>query len=127
MKNVLIAFDVDGTLRKNTMHDTVVPNERVCRQLIDHAHSKNTTIMVWSGGGELYARQCAQSLGIASYVDMYADKKVVPCASLGHQSRLTGGDCDDWHFAYDGPQPDIAYDDIQSFSLGKINIIVREK
>lgn len=127
MKKVLVAFDVDGTLRKNTIADRFIPNERVCRQLIDHAHAKNTVIMVWSGGGELYARQAAAALGLDSYVDRYADKKVVSCESLGHKSSFVGGDCKEWHFAYDGQQPDIAYDDIQSFSLGKVNIIVREK
>lgn len=121
MKNVLIAFDVDGTLRKNTVEDIIVPNERVVRQLIDHAHAKNTTIMVWSGGGELYARQAALALGIAHYVDKYADKRVVSCPALGHPQ------CGDWHFEYDGRQPDIAYDDVHTFALGKVNIIVREK
>jgi phosphoserine phosphatase len=121
MKKVLIAFDVDGTLRKNTIEDRFVPNERVCRMLIDHAHAKNAVIMVWSGGGELYARQAAAALGLDSYVNTYADKCVVSCAALGHES------CAEWHFQYDGPQPDIAYDDIQSFNLAKTNIIVREK
>lgn len=122
MKKILIAFDVDGTLRKNTIEDRIVPNERVCRQLIDLAHAKNTTIMVWSGGGELYARQCTAALGLDSYVDRYADKKVISCIGMGH--AMEPGH---WHFQYDGVQPDIAFDDIQSFGLGKVNIIVREK
>jgi hypothetical protein len=121
MKKILIAFDVDGTLRKNTIEDRWVANERQRRRLIDHAHDKNTKIMIWSGGGELYAREAGRMLGVEEYVDMYADKKVVSCVSLGHDQ------CKEWHFNYDGPQPDIAYDDIQSFNLGKINIIVREK
>lgn len=121
MQKILIAFDVDGTLRDNRHTDKWVANERQRRRLIDHAHDKNTTIMVWSGGGELYAREAARMLGIGHYVDKYADKAVVSCATLGHES------CGEWHFAYDGPQPDIAYDDMQGFSLGKINIIVREK
>lgn len=121
MKQVLIAFDVDGTLRKNTIADRWEANERQRRRLIDHAHDKNTKIMVWSGGGEDYARECARMLDVEAFVDIYADKKVVSCTSLGHKP------CKKWHFDYDGPQPDIAYDDIQDFDLGKINIIVREK
>lgn len=121
MDKVLIAFDVDGTLRKNTVQDKWVANERQRRRLIDHAHDKNTTIMVWSGGGELYAREAARMLNIAEYVDIYADKCVIGCSSLGHDQ------CEEWHFNYDGQQPDIAYDDVQSFNLGKVNIIVREK
>jgi phosphoserine phosphatase len=123
MQDLLVAFDVDGTLRDNTVTNSVVPNERVCRQLIDLAHTKNVEIMVWSGGGELYARQCVKELGLASYVDHYADKQVISCTQAGCPNK----DASHWHFGYDGKQPDIAFDDIQSFALGKLNIIVREK
>jgi phosphoserine phosphatase len=131
MKKILVAFDVDGTLRDNTANQSVAPvaNERVRTLLILMAHMKNVRIMVWSGGGELYARQVTAALGLQKYVDTYADKKYIGIAGcLGGNS--TGADCVEvghHHFGYDGPQPDIAIDDMQEFSLGKINLIVREK
>lgn len=115
MKKVLIAFDIDGTLRDNRVDDWVKANERIRTLLIILKSFKNTKIMVWSGGGELYARQCARELGITDYVDVYADKGLVS-AERGNYT-----------FAYDGPIPDIAIDDIQTFSLGSINLIVNEK
>lgn len=128
MKNVLIAFDIDGTLRNNATNpygtsDTIVANERIRTLLIILASFKNVKIMVWSGGGELYARQCAAAMGINKYVDKYADKMVTSCAAVD----CPNPDMQHWHFAYGGPQPDIAIDDIHSFSLGEINLIVNEK
>ncbi len=130
MKKELVAFDVDGTLRDNRHTDKWVANERQRRRLIDHAHDKNTKIMVWSGGGEVYAREAARMLGVDHYVDVYADKKVVSCEQAGCNGKQyddEGQFTSHWHFAYDGPQPDLAYDDIHGFNLGKVNIIVREK
>jgi hypothetical protein len=128
MKKVLIAFDVDGTLRNNDANpygtsDDIVANERVRSLLIILASMKNTKIMVWSGGGELYARQVSRALGIDKYVDVWADKAVTSCLA----AACPEPDQTHWHFAYEGPQPDIAVDDIQSFSLGAINLIVKEK
>lgn len=124
VKKILIAFDVDGTLISNDwLGGKPVPNERVRRLLIDLAHSKNVKIMVWSGGGELYVRQVCAAIGIDKYVDLYADKRVTSCAAVSCPEP----DENHWHFAYDGDVPDIAFDDIQSFSLGVANIIVREK
>jgi len=89
---------------------------------------KNTTIMVWSGGGELYARQVVASLGLIKYVDRYADKQYIGVPNcLGGNS--TGADCidsGDHHFGTD-IRPDIAIDDMQSFSLGAVNLIARQK
>jgi phosphoserine phosphatase len=130
-RNVLIAFDIDGTLRDNGGEpygggDTIVANERIRTLLVILASLKNTKIMVWSGGGELYCRQVCRALGIDKYVDTYADKRVVSCRDATDYD-LHEPDPSHWHFAYDGPRPDIAIDDIQSFSLGAVNLIVREK
>lgn len=38
---------------------------------------KNTRIVVWSGGGELYTRQVGASLGLSAYVDAYGDKTLL--------------------------------------------------
>ena len=101
MKKVTIAFDVDGTLRNNK-DDKIIPNERIRSLLIILSSFKNVKIIVWSGAGELYARQCALALGIIHLVD-------------GYYAKTT-----DW-------RPDIAIDDIQECAMGKFNLIVREK
>lgn len=109
MKKVVIAFDIDGTLRSNKIEyehgdsSNVFINERIRSLLVALSSFKNVKIMVWSGGGELYARQVAKVIGVDPYVKYYASK--------------------DW----DGAKPDIAIDDIQECDLGEINLIVREK
>jgi hypothetical protein len=104
MQKILVAFDIDGTLRNNDLQQYPVAYEAVRTGLIWFASMKNTKIMVWSGGGELYARQCAAALAIQKYVDIYADKQVISCTEAGctepHESH--------WHFGYGGQQPDIA-------------------
>lgn len=115
MRQVTIAFDVDGTLIDNTK-DKPVANERIRSLLIVLSSFKNIKIIVWSGGGELYARQCAAAIGIDHYVDAYYDKNHVGIDSESSRHR------------FDSPiEPDIAIDDIQDCVLGKINLICREK
>lgn len=124
MKQTLIAFDVDGTLVNNgalSEHD-IVANERVRTLLIILASMKNTKIMVWSGGGELWARQATAALGLQKYVDSYGDKQVLSCEA----ANCPEPDKVHWHFGTD-IRPDIAIDDIQSCVLGVTNLIVREK
>lgn len=121
MKKLLVAFDVDGTLVKNDgqPNGKIIANERVRRMLIDLAHSKNVKIIVWSGGGELWARQAAAEIGVAPYIDLYADKVYVKCTKCTEP-------CNHHSFGTN-LRPDIAFDDIQECSLGDKNIIVREK
>jgi hypothetical protein len=117
MKKYLVAFDCDGTL----IHDgalaehEIVPNERIRTLLIVMASMKNTTIMVWSGGGEIWARDVVRYLGLQKYVDKYAAKNLIGRDASG--SPIFDPDV----------TPDIAIDDIQSCELGLINLIVREK
>lgn len=120
MKKVTIAFDVDGTLIRNDGPGdmdggTPVANERIRTLLITLASFKNTRIIVWSGGGELYARQVATSLGLGKYIDEYAGK------------NLVGTNPDGSYIFEPGMKPDIAVDDIQDCELGNLNLIVREK
>jgi phosphoserine phosphatase len=130
VKKLLIAFDVDGTLRSNTVDQQLAPvaNENIRTLLIILSKMKNTRILVWSGGGELYARQVVASLGLTKYVDEYADKQYIGVPGcLGGNS--TGADCIEaghHHFGTD-IRPDIAIDDMQAFELGVANLIVREK
>jgi len=107
MREVKIAFDIDGTLRNNTKltpSGGPVPNEDIRTLLRILRKFKNTHIIVWSGSGELYARQVSDHLGIQQWVHQYGDKR-------------------DWLEI----KPDIAIDDIQDTAIGLINLIVREK
>lgn len=116
MKTVVIAFDCDGTLctTMSARSGKIVANERQRTMLISLAHSKNVKIVVWSGGGELWARQVGASLGIDKYVDLYADKNHLGLVDGVHQ--------------FDPDMtPDLCFDDIQACELGLHNIIVREK
>lgn len=120
MNKTTIAFDIDGTLRKNSeeRHRTEVePNERVVRLLIDNAHSKNTVIHLWSNRGADYCREMRTVLGLEEYVkELNCHKKLW----LKMQAELTAKN--EPYF-----RPDVAYDDQQRFDGGFINIIVREK
>lgn len=104
MRQVVVAIDVDGTLRNNQITDRVVANEDI-RDLVRILHRmKNVYIIVWSGSGHLYARQCAKEMHIDQWVNEFASKT--------EHKELT---------------PDIAIDDIQDTALGHFNLIVREK
>lgn len=100
MKNVTIAFDVDGTLRCNCTDTCEDPNERIVALYNILASFKNTDMYVWSGGGADYAYRWALKFGL-------------PKAKC--KSKL------------DGFKPDIAIDDIQDTAIGHINLIVHEK
>lgn len=116
MKTVTIAFDCDGTLVTtfSSKSGKIVANERIRSLLVALASFKNTKIIVWSGSGELWARQVGAAIGIDKYVDMYTTKNHIGMIDGKHQ------------FA---PEefPDIAIDDIHSCELGALNLIVREK
>ena len=113
VERITIAFDVDGTLIDNES-DIPVANERIRGLLVLLSSFKNVKIIVWSGGGEIYARQVGASIGIDKYVDEYASKN--------YQGKVDGKHVFDPEF-----RPDIAIDDIQDCKLGIINLIVREK
>lgn len=118
MQKIVIAFDVDGTLiRDGYMGDgTPMVNERIRTLLVILSRMKNTKIIVWSGGGEIYARQVAREIGIHKLVDGYASKNLL-------EERDENG-----HPQFNPDiKPDIAIDDIQSCELGVLNLIVREK
>jgi len=128
MKTVTIAFDIDGTVRNNKYANVPIANERIRTLLVTLASFKNTKIILWSGGGEIYARQIANAFGITKYIDEYADKQwrsVDSCIG----GNGAGAQCiDDSHNHFGTElQPDIAIDDMQKFNLGKLNLIVREK
>lgn len=117
MKKITVAFDVDGTLVQDGAlnEHQIVANERIRTLLIILASFKNVRVVVWSGGGELWARQASAALGIDKYVDAWHAKNL-----LGHNEA--------GHPIFDPElKPDIAIDDIQDCELGVLNLIVREK
>ncbi len=116
MKTVTIAFDCDGTLVTtfSAKSHKIVANERIRSLLIALASFKNTKIIVWSGSGELWARQVGAAIGIDKYVDLYTTKN-----HLGFEDGM--------HKFAPEMTPDIAIDDIQACELGLLNLIVREK
>ena len=117
MKKIAIAFDCDGTLIRNGAMDDheIVANERIRTLLIILASFKNVEIWVWSGGGELWARQVAAAIGIDKYVKRYLSKIMIGHDDKGHPQFSTN------------ETPDIAIDDIHSCVLGDLNLIVNEK
>lgn len=93
----VIAFDVDGCLLDPA--GKAVANENIRTLLVVLSSFPNVHIRVWSGSGELYARQVTGVLGIATYVDSYSSKP-----------------------ATDGLVPHITIDD-QDITLGTVNLV----
>lgn len=112
MKKVIIAFDVDGTLRCNQeeQHRTrVVANRRIVRLWETLSSFKNVELHIWSNRGADYCRE------IAILFDLQKCK--------GYHKKTWQGNRDDG----DGFVPDIAIDDQQRFDGAAFNLIVREK
>ena len=117
MKKITIAFDIDGTListEPGKGGDPII-NERIRNLLIILSSFKNVRIVVWSGGGEAYARMISARIGIREYVNGYASK------------NLQKDSLDGKHIFKPDLVPDIAVDDIQDCALGILNLIVKEK
>lgn len=104
MRKIVVAVDVDGTLRSNLDPSRVVANEDIRNLVRILQRFKNTELILWSGSGELYARQVANELGISHWFNKFASK-------TDHEVI----------------NADIAIDDIQDTAIGKLNLIVREK
>jgi hypothetical protein len=106
MKRVVIAIDVDGTLRCNCTDICKDPNQRIVDLCKTLSTFKNVKVMVWSGGGKVYAQR---------FMDKYGMPPKVKAASKLDPSTWVYG------------RPNIAIDDIQDTAIGDINLIVREK
>lgn len=113
MEEIIIAFDVDGTILNNEgippatpIHirpKTSVNLEVVMLMQILSKKMKNTRIIVWSGGGKEYAESIVRQYGLEKYVDRCYSKD----------------DCDE--------HVDICFDDVHSCKLADKNIIVKMK
>lgn len=122
MKKVIIAFDIDGTLRKNSeeRHRTEVePNERMVSLLEILAHSKNTEIHLWSNRGAIYCQEMRKVLGLEKFVKA-SHCHLKQWAAIADKLIMEGNPEDVLY-------PQIAIDDQQRFDGGIVNLIVREK
>lgn len=108
MKKVVIAFDIDGTLRCNCTATCQDPNMRIVQLARILSTFKNVKLIAWSGGGKEYTEQIIRRLKLD---DVFSPARC--------HSKLN-------YFMKHG-KPDIAIDDIQGTALANINLIVREK
>ena len=110
MNRLLVAFDVDDTLivpAVATGFDRDVPNYEtiaVYRWFQSHGH----LMVVWSGGGEDYARMWGEKLGLNA--DVYRDKHDRAPFTFPHEP-------------FEKAAPDIAIDD-SDLTLATVNVKV---
>lgn len=104
-RNILIAIDVDGTLRCNCKPTCNDPNPDIVTLANTLARFKNVRVMIWSGGGKAYAEH---------YMNLFGIERCFPASKIDKDTWVCG-------------VPQIAIDDQQSFSLAEFNLIVREK
>lgn len=117
MKEVIIAFDVDGTLLNNEGIPPATPPhlrppvsvniEAIMLLQILSKRLKNAKIYVWSGGGQEYAEKMVRLYGLEKYVDRCFGKHEYDPALYG--------------------QVDICFDDVHACALATHNLIVRFK
>lgn len=113
MKEIVIAFDVDGCILNNEGIPPETPThlrprcgvnlDIVLLIQILSKKMKNTRIIVWSGGGKEYAERICREYGLERYVDRCYDKT----------------DCDE--------EVDVCFDDVHACELAEKNIIVKMK
>ncbi len=106
MKKVIIAIDVDGTLRCNCTDTCEDPNKRIVLLADTLVSFKNVKVMVWSGAGKAYAQRFMDKFGMSP--------KIKAASKLDPSTWIYG-------------RPQIAIDDIQDTSMADLNLIVREK
>jgi phosphoserine phosphatase len=117
MEEIIIAFDVDGTILNNEGIPPETPThlrpqfgvnlEVIMLIQILSKKMKNTKIYVWSGGGKEYAEQICRRYGLDRYVQRCFGK---------HEYDET----------IDG-KVDICFDDVHACTLAEKNLIVKMK
>jgi hypothetical protein len=65
------AFDLDGCLVGAVLATSLRPR---ARELLERLRGNGITVVVWSAGGDAYARRIAEDVGIADLVDAYYSK-----------------------------------------------------
>jgi len=104
-RNILVAIDVDGTLRCNCKTLCDDPDQRIVDLANTLATFKNVRVMIWSGQGQEYAYH---------YMNLFGIERCFAASKI---------DKDTWAHG----RPNIAIDDQHLFDLGELNLIVREK
>lgn len=108
MQKLVVAFDIDGTLRCNCTATCQDRNEDVVAFAEILKSWKNFKLIAWSGGGAEYVRS---QIRIMKLDHLFSDERCY--AKLNYYIKYG--------------QVDVAVDDIQDTALGKINFIVRCK
>lgn len=117
MDEIIIAFDVDGTILNNEGIPPETPTylrprcgvnlEVILLIQILSKKMKNTKIYVWSGGGKEYAEQICREYGLDKYVSRCFSKQEYDDSMYG--------------------KVDICFDDVHSCKLAEKNLIVKMK
>lgn len=117
MKEIIIAFDIDGTILNNEGIPPETPPhlrpqcgvnlEVIMLIQILSKKMKNTKLIMWSSGGKDYAEQICRRYGLEKYIHQCYGKH-------------------EYDESIDG-KIDIAFDDMYSCLLAEKNIIVKMK
>lgn len=106
MKDIIIAFDIDGTIYGSPFAhkgEPILNVKTVQLMQLFKDHIKNCKIICWSGGGKEYAEQIVNKFGLEKWVDECWGKS---------------------DYIY---EPDLAFDDEYDFDMAKVNLIVKTK
>lgn len=117
MREIIIAFDIDGTIINNEGIPPETPTylrprcglnlEVVMLIQILSKKMKNTKIYVWSGGGKDYAEKIVREYGLEKYVHAVFGK-------AEYDEEIHG-------------KVDICFDDVHACELADKNLIVKMK
>ena len=117
MKEIIIAFDVDGTILNNEGIQPETPTylrprmglnlEVITLIQILSKKMKNTKVIVWSGGGKDYAERIVREYGLEKYV--------YRCYGKSEYDETIDG------------KVDICFDDVHACELADKNLIVKMK
>lgn len=97
-KKILVAFDVDGVIHTNDK-----PHQHIIDLANTLSNFKNVRIMVWSGMGKEYAQLA---------INRHSILKAFAASKIDKETWVCG-------------VPQIAIDDIETFDLGIVNLIVK--
>ncbi len=110
MKDIIICFDVDGTIYGSPfLHkgEPVLNLKTVQIMELLHSHIRNCKIYVWSGGGKEYAEQIVNKFGLERWVDK--------CFGKADYDEIIDG------------KVDLCFDDEAFCDLAVCNLIVKTK
>ena len=128
MKEVVIAFDVDGTILNNEGVTPGTPSHLRPRTSVNlevilliqllSKKMKNTKIIVWSGGGSDHAEKVVREYGLERYIS--------GCFGKPSNAPVHLKDPKEYDESMYG-EVDICFDDVHACELAHKNIIVKMK